>query len=115
VLSDDDEVAARVLAAAGRAGEAFWQLPIAEEMPVKVRTYSKVADLMQHNVDLFGGALYAAAFLNEFVGEGLTWAHLDIAGPSFNSRGTYGHVTAGGTGIAVATLVELATELAAAD
>ena len=33
------------------------------EMPVKVRTYSKVADLMQHNWTRWGGALYAAAFL----------------------------------------------------
>jgi leucyl aminopeptidase len=73
-----------------------------------------VADLMQHNVDLYGGALYAAAFLQEFVGEGLPWAHLDIAGPSFNGRSAYGHVPSGGTGIAVATLVQLATDLSGA-
>jgi leucyl aminopeptidase len=81
-------------------------------MPVKVTTYSKVADLMQHNVDTFGGALYAAAFLQQFVGD-TRWAHLDIAGPGFNSRAPYGHVPSGGTGVAVATLVELATELSA--
>ena len=38
--------------------------------------------------------------------------HLYIAGPAFNSKGPWGHVTAGGTGVATATLVELATELA---
>ncbi len=65
----------------------LWPLPISEEMPVKVRTYSKIADLMQHNVDVYGGTLYAAAFLQEFVGEH-RWAHLDIAGPGFNDRGT---------------------------
>jgi leucyl aminopeptidase len=114
VLGNDESLTRRTIAAAERVDEAFWELPISPEMPVKVRTYSKVADLMQHNVDLFGGALYAAAFLQEFVGDGIPWAHLDIAGPSFNSRGAYGHVTAGGTGIAVATLVELATELSEA-
>jgi leucyl aminopeptidase len=112
VLGNDERLRARTLAAAERVGEALWPLPIADEMPVKVRTHSKVADLMQHNVDLFGGALYAAAFLQEFVGEGLPWAHIDIAGPGFNGKAPYGHVTSGGTGVAVATLVELATELA---
>ena len=32
---------------------------------------------------------------------GMPWAHLDIAGPAFNTGGAYGHVTAGGTGFAV--------------
>ena len=114
VLANDDSLAQRTVAAGGRVGEALWQLPIAEEMTTKVRTYSKVADLMQHNVDLMGGALYAAAFLQEFVGEGISWAHLDIAGPGFNERAPWGHVTSGGTGVAVATLVELATELSGA-
>ena len=98
-------------AAGHRAGETLWELPISPEMTTKVRTSSKVADLMQHNVDTFGGALYAAAFLAEFVGDH-RWAHLDIAGPAFNNRGPYGHVTSGGTGSSVATLVELATDLA---
>ena len=111
ILGNDDELVLRTVGAGARVGEVLWQLPIAEEMPVKVRTYSKVADLMQHNIDLFGGALYAAAFLQEFVGDH-RWAHLDIAGPGFNSRGPYGHVPSGGTGYSVATLVELATELA---
>jgi leucyl aminopeptidase len=111
IMGNDDELVLRTIGAAARVGEVLWQLPIAEEMPIKVRTYSKVADLMQHNIDTFGGALYAAAFLQEFVGDH-RWAHLDIAGPGFNSRGPYGHVPSGGTGHSVATLVELATELA---
>ena len=114
ILANDDALAGRTIDAGQRVGEALWQLPIAEEMTVKVRTYSKVADLMQHNIDLYGGALYAAAFLQEFVGEGLPWAHLDIAGPAFNGRAPFGHVPSGGTGVAVATLVELATDLSGA-
>ncbi len=110
LFGNDDTLVSRTVAAGARVGEAFWHLPITPEMPEKVRTYSKVADLMQHNVDLYGGALYAAAFLQEFVGDA-TWAHFDIAGPAFNGKGPYGHVPSGGTGITVATLVELATEL----
>ena len=48
--------------------------------------------------------------LREFVGE-TPWAHLDIAGPAFNEKGPYGHVGAGGTGVAVSTLVELARSM----
>ncbi len=111
VLGNDDDLVSRTVAAGARAGEALWQLPITAEMTEKVRTSSTVADLMQHNVESWGGAIYAAAFLQEFVGDA-TWAHLDIAGPGFNTRGAYGHVPSGGTGFGVATLVELATELA---
>jgi len=112
IMGNDDALVAQTVGAGARVGEVLWPLPIPDEMPVKVRTYSKVADLMQHNIDTFGGALYAAAFLQEFVGAH-RWAHLDIAGPGFNDRGPYGHVPSGGTGVAVPTLVELATELAA--
>ncbi len=111
VLGNDDDLVERLIAAGARAGEALWPLPIPPEMPDKVRTKSTVADLMQHNVDGYGGALYAAAFLQEFVAD-RRWAHLDIAGPAFNTRGPHGSVPSGGTGFAVATLVELVTELA---
>ena len=110
IMGNDDALVEKTVAAGARAGEAFWRLPITPEMPEKVRTSSKVADLMQHNTEGFGGALYAAAFLQQFVGEH-RWAHLDIAGPAFNERGPFGHVPSGGTGFTVATLVELARDL----
>ena len=89
MLGNDDDLVTRTVDAGRRAGEALWPLPIAEEMTTKVRTYSKVADLMQHNVDLYGGALYAAAFLQEFVGDGSpgrTWT--SPARPSTDARPT---------------------------
>jgi leucyl aminopeptidase len=110
VLGNDESLIEDVRAAGARVGEAFWPLPITEEMTEKVRNNSKVADLAQHNTERWGGTLYAAAFLQEFV-EDRTWAHLDIAGPAFNDKGPYGYVTSGGTGMSVATLVELADSL----
>ncbi|WP_232677033.1 leucyl aminopeptidase [Nocardioides sp. R-C-SC26] len=110
VLGDDEPVRA-VLSAAERAGEEMWHMPIPEVMRERV-TSSRIADLQQHDWVRWGGGLYAAAFLREFVG-GLPWAHLDIAGPAFNSGGPSGHVTSGGTGVAVTTLVEVARGLAA--
>ncbi len=110
LLGNDEAFVADVKSAGERVGEALWPLPITEEMTEKVRGNSKVADLAQHNTERWGGALYAAAFLQEFVGEH-RWAHLDIAGPAFNEKGPYGHVATGGTGMSVATLVELASTL----
>jgi len=109
VLGSED-VVERVLAAAGVAGEQMWPMPIPEWMDERIRS-SKVADLNQHDWIRWGGGLYAAAFLREFTG-GLPWAHLDIAGPSFNSGGASGHLTPGGTGVAVATLVDYVREMA---
>jgi leucyl aminopeptidase len=110
VMGNDDELIGTIRSAGERVGEALWQLPIPDEMGEKVRGNTKIADLAQHNTERWGGALYAAAFLREFVGEN-TWAHIDIAGPAFNEKGAYGYVTPGGTGMSVATLVELAETL----
>ncbi|HSV40360.1 MAG TPA: leucyl aminopeptidase [Nocardioidaceae bacterium] len=113
LLGNDEELIQQIRDAAGRVGEAVWQLPLPEELGDKVRGSSKIADLAQHNPDRWGGALYAAAFLREFVGDA-RWAHIDIAGPAYNDKTAYGYTMPGGTGVAVATLVELATELASA-
>jgi leucyl aminopeptidase len=109
VLGSEDVVDA-VLAAGVTAGEAHWPMPIPDDMVERVKA-SKVADLLQHDWVRWGGGLYAAAFLREFT-DGVPWGHLDIAGPAFNSGGQFGHLTPGGTGFAVATLVEYARALA---
>jgi leucyl aminopeptidase len=110
LLGNDEALVSEVKDAGERVGEALWPLPITAEMTEKVRTNSKIADLAQHNTERWGGTLYAAAFLKEFVGDH-RWAHLDIAGPAFNDKGPYGYVPTGGTGMSVATLVELADSL----
>ncbi|HET7431677.1 MAG TPA: leucyl aminopeptidase [Nocardioides sp.] len=110
VMGSDDVVAA-VVDAGSRAGEFQWPMPIPEQMNERIRS-SKIADLSQTDMVRWGGGLFAAAFLREFTG-GLPWAHLDIAGPAFHSgREAYGHITPGGTGFAVTTLVEYARSLA---
>jgi leucyl aminopeptidase len=109
VMGSDDVVAA-VCAAGATTGEQLWPMPIPDDMVERVRA-GKVADLLQHDWVRWGGGLFAGAFLREFTGD-LPWAHLDIAGPGFNTGAAYGHVTAGGTGFAVATLVEYARSLA---
>ncbi|MDO5500997.1 MAG: leucyl aminopeptidase, partial [Propionibacteriaceae bacterium] len=110
VFSDSDDVAERVLAAAETAGEQAWRLPMGEWSAKALE--SKVADLKSGG-GRWGGASIAASFLRSFVDEAIDWAHLDIAGGSFNENSPNGEIPAGGTGVAVRTLVELARTMQA--
>jgi leucyl aminopeptidase len=107
LMASDDQTADRLLDAAEAAGEAFWQLPITDEVGEQLT--SKVADIKSGGAR-WGGALTAAAFLQRFTNH-IDWAHLDIAGPAFNEKEPYDYVPSGGTGVALRTLVALAQSL----
>ncbi|NAZ78145.1 leucyl aminopeptidase [Kineococcus sp. T13] len=114
VMANDDDFRAAVLAAAERAGEPVWPMPLPEEL--RATLDSPVADLANIG-DRAGGMLVAAVFLREFVGsrpsgEPIPWAHLDIAGPAFLTGEPWGYTPRGGTGVAVRTLVALAEDFA---
>ena len=79
----------------------MWRLPLPENL--KEQLESKIAD-MKNTGERAGGALTAGLFLSEFT-EGTRWMHVDIAGPAMASK-PWGITTAGGTGVAVATIVE---------
>jgi leucyl aminopeptidase len=93
-----------VLAAAARAGEDVWRMPLVPA--VKDNLKSDVAD-MKNTGERWGGAISAAHFLHAFVGE-TPWAHLDIAGMANGVRRTY-FPDRNATGFGVRLLVELAT------
>ncbi len=91
-----------VAAAASRAGDRFWPMPIYEEARDQIR--SEIADIV-NSAGRYGGAVTAAAFLREFVGD-TPWAHLDIAGTAWaESKEPY--QPKGSTGVAVRLLTEL--------
>ncbi len=101
-LLGDEEIRDRVIAAGASAGEGYWPMPL--ESYLRKSLESPVADLKNIG-SRFGGALTAGLFLQEFVGEGIPWAHLDIAGPAFNEEAPYGFTPKEGTGFGTATLV----------
>lgn len=105
VMSNDQSLAERWLAAARLAGEEMWQLPLPERLKEQLK--SEVADL-RNTGERYGGALTAGLFLKEFVGD-TPWVHVDLAGPAFTEK-EWGHISKGGTGFAVATLVEYLAE-----
>ncbi|WP_243711492.1 leucyl aminopeptidase [Actinomadura sp. KC216] len=111
VMANDDDVREKVVAAAGRAGETVWGMPLPAEL--RKGLDSAVADIANISGDRWGGMLTAGTFLKEFVPDGVKWAHLDIAGPAFNKGEPYGYTPKGGTGVAVRTLVRIAEDLAA--
>jgi leucyl aminopeptidase len=107
----EDGLRDRVVDAAGRAGELMWPMPLPKELRKAID--SDVADI-QNIGDRYGGMLVGGVFLREFVGDGIPWAHVDIAGPSFNTVEAWGYTPKGGTGVPVRTFVQLAEDEAAA-
>lgn len=96
-----DEIRDEVLAAAKSVDEAAWGMPL----PVQLREslHSDIAN-MKNSGTRNGGMLVAGLFLQEFVGN-TPWAHIDIAGPSFNRESAYGYTPKGATGVMLRTLV----------
>ncbi|MHB1290247.1 leucyl aminopeptidase [Georgenia sp.] len=98
-----DTVRDDVLAAAGAVGEEFWPMPLPTELRDSLK--SPVADIANMG-DRSGGMLVAGLFLQEFVGA-TPWAHLDVAGPAFNTRDAFGYTPKGGTAAGLRTLLGL--------
>ena len=110
IMSNDEGLRGRVHQSAERAGEAMWPMPLPPELRKSLD--SEVADISNMG-ERYGGMLVAGLFLKEFIGEGVRWAHLDIAGPAFNEGKAYGYTPKGGTGAAVRTLVAIDEDMAA--
>ncbi|HJP65159.1 MAG TPA: hypothetical protein VKA30_02515, partial [Actinomycetota bacterium] len=81
VMGSDDELIGDLLDAGRAEGEPGWQLPLWTEYRRKIE--SSVADVKNIG-DRWGGAITAALFLKEFVGD-VPWAHLDVAATAFVS------------------------------
>jgi leucyl aminopeptidase len=106
--SNDQEAADQVLRAAARTGERFWQMPLPADY--RKAMDSDIADIKNISGGRYGGAIHAALFLQEYVGEN-RWVHLDIAGPARWTEEEH-YFRKGGSGFAVRTLVALAEDMA---
>jgi leucyl aminopeptidase len=104
VMTNDDGLRQRWLAGALAAGEDMWPLPLPERLKDQLK--SEIAD-MRNTGERYGGALTAGIFLKEFAGE-TPWVHVDLAGPAYADK-EWGHIAKGGTGFAIASMVEYLT------
>ncbi|SEE42832.1 leucyl aminopeptidase [Rhizobiales bacterium GAS188] len=81
---NNDELAARLIAAGEATGETVWRMPIGKGYDKMID--SKFAD-MKNVGGRPGGSSSAAMFIKRFVGD-TPWAHLDIAGTAMGSKET---------------------------
>ena len=77
VFSNNDRLAAQIANASETTKEKTWRLPIGPE-------YDRLLDSPNADMKNIGGRLAgsitAAQFLQRFVGKGIPWAHIDVAG-----------------------------------
>ncbi len=82
VLGNDGKLIENLISAGTTAGERLWQLPLYKDYTDEMK--SDFADLSNLGKTGGAGTATAAAFLQEFVPEGIPWAHLDIAGTAWH-------------------------------
>ncbi len=107
LFSNDEPLTNEIIAAGRAAGEKYWPMPMDEEYGDLIK--SDIADIKQTG-GRAASSIIAAKILENFVGDA-RWAHLDIAGTSYND-GKKPYQEKGATGVAVRTLAELAVRLA---
>ncbi len=104
LMGNNDSWIEQIESASTVSGERVWHLPLPDDY--RKQFESPVADMKNIGTP-HGGALTAGLILQEFVADGIPWAHLDIAGPAW-SDSEEAEITKGGTGFGVRLLAELA-------
>lgn len=99
----EEELVSELMEASRISGERLWPFPMDDER-LRKKLKSDVADLVNAG-NRYGGAIFAAMFLQEFVKKGIPWAHIDMAGTD-NSKEEYGYVPKGFTGFGTRTFLE---------
>nr|HAT8712779.1 leucyl aminopeptidase [Legionella jordanis] len=81
-MTQDDELADKILAAAKEADDKTWRMPLDDEYQEALE--SPLADMINASFDRAAGAITAACFLSRYTKK-YRWAHLDIAGTAWIS------------------------------
>ena len=103
LMTNNSDLAESIETAAEAVGELVWQLPMFAHFKEQIQ--SQVADIKNIGDGRWGGAITAAKFLEEFVGD-KPWTHIDIAGPAFADK-PKNYMDAGASGCMVRTLTKL--------
>jgi leucyl aminopeptidase len=103
VFSNDDDLAADIIASGEKTHERCWRMPLPEDYKELLK--SDFADMNNIGSTRAGGAITAALFLSEFAAD-TRWAHIDIAGPAYLKKES-AYCGPGGTGFGVRLLSEI--------
>ncbi|MGI9126054.1 MAG: leucyl aminopeptidase [Mycobacterium sp.] len=106
-----DEFRDRVASLSQAVGENGWAMPLPDELKDDLK--STVADMANISSQRFAGMLVAGVYLREFVADGVQWAHIDVAGPAYNTTAPWGYTPKGGTGVPTRTLFATLEDIAA--
>jgi leucyl aminopeptidase len=108
LMANDEPWTERVQAAAERAGEPLWRLPLHPDYAQMIKgRYAQLTNRAERREAI---AITAAELLHHFAGDA-PWAHIDIAGTAWDVPRPY-YVGKGATGFGVRLLVELARSIA---
>jgi len=107
VFSFDNALADAIVLSGEKTHERCWKMPLPEDYKEQLK--SDLADINNMSSTRYGGAITAALFLSEFVGD-TRWAHIDIAGPAYIKKES-AYCSAGGTGFGVRLLSDLLENL----
>lgn len=105
IMGNDQDFIEEIRKCAEETGEKMWQLPMDEDIARELE--SDVADIKNAG-SRWGGAIYAAHFLKNFVPEKTRWSHIDLAGPAFIMKGNEFSIS-GGTGFGIRTVLNYLT------
>jgi leucyl aminopeptidase len=105
-----EEFRDRVAAISQAEGENGWPMPLPDDLKDDLK--SQVADLSNISGQRFAGMLVAGVFLREFVADGVQWAHIDVAGPAYNTSGPWGYTPKGSTGVPTRTMFAVLEDIA---
>ena len=104
-----DDFRDRVAEISQRVGENGWPMPLPDELKEDLK--STVADLANISGQRFAGMLVAGVFLREFVADGVAWAHIDVAGPAYNTGSAWGYTPKGATGVPTRTMFAVLADI----
>ncbi|MGL3820958.1 leucyl aminopeptidase [Sphingopyxis sp. R3-92] len=83
IFANDDGLAAQLIAAGDTSNNRLWRFPLSPAYDKLID--SPIAD-MKNIGPREGGSITAAQFIKRYVDEGVTWAHLDIAGTAWADK-----------------------------
>lgn len=105
LFSNNDELAQKLFRSGESTNERLWRLPLYKEYSDSLK--GELGDL--RNLSRFkkgyASSIIGAAFIKEFIND-TPWAHLDIAGTSFNEGSARGEIPQFGTGFGVRLLLD---------
>ncbi len=84
LFSNDQKFSSLILEMGLKYEDPLWPMPL--HQPYKAHLKSNIADLNNMSKVSYGGAITAALFLENFVGENITWCHIDLMAFNTSSR-----------------------------